>query len=111
MSPPTSVLMLTNAVAPDKLGGLERYVRELSAALVSLGLPVTVLTKRISDDDPQEETGSDGFGSSATASRTRVDLRSPCSTPFTYRRESSASSCRGCRGLWCTATTPSRRCP
>jgi glycosyltransferase involved in cell wall biosynthesis len=60
MSPPTSVLMLTNAVAPDKLGGLERYVRELSAALVSLGLPVTVLTKRISDDDPQEETGSDG---------------------------------------------------
>ena len=60
MSPVTSALMVTNAVAPDKLGGLERYVRELSAALVSLGLPVTVLTKRVSADDPLEETGCDG---------------------------------------------------
>ncbi len=60
MPPVTPVLMLTNAIAPDKLGGLERYVRELSAALVSLGLPVTVLAKRMSADEPPEEMGCDG---------------------------------------------------
>jgi glycosyltransferase involved in cell wall biosynthesis len=52
--------MLTNAVAPDKLGGLERYVRELSAALVRRGADVTVVTKRMSGDDAPEETGDDG---------------------------------------------------
>jgi len=52
--------MLTNAVAPDKLGGLERYVRELSAALVATGVAVTVLTKRVHADDPATETGTDG---------------------------------------------------
>ena len=60
MPPVTAVLMLTNTIAPDKLGGLERYVRELAAALVCLGLPVTVLAKRISSDDPPQETGCDG---------------------------------------------------
>jgi len=60
MPPVTSVLMLTNAIAPDKLGGLERYVRELSAALVSLGVPVTVLAKRMSPDEPPQEMGRDG---------------------------------------------------
>ncbi len=30
----TRVLMLTNSITPDMLGGLNRYVRELSAALV-----------------------------------------------------------------------------
>ncbi len=54
------VLMLTNAVAPDKLGGLERYVRELSAALVRKGIPVTVLAKRIREEDPTDEVGDDG---------------------------------------------------
>src|SRR5664280_839955 len=52
--------MLTNAVAPDKLGGLERYVRELSAALARKGMPVTVVTKRIQEGDPSEEVGDDG---------------------------------------------------
>src|ERR1700730_14286773 len=56
----SAVLMLTNAIAPDKLGGLDGYVRELSAALVSLGLPVTVLAKRVSPDDPPVEIGKDG---------------------------------------------------
>jgi glycosyltransferase involved in cell wall biosynthesis len=54
------VLMLTNAVAPDKLGGLERYVRELSAALVRKGVPVTVLAKQMREEDPTEEVGDDG---------------------------------------------------
>jgi glycosyltransferase involved in cell wall biosynthesis len=54
------VLMLTNAVAPDKLGGLERYVRELSAALVEKGVEVTVLTKQVRQDDALDEVGDDG---------------------------------------------------
>jgi len=54
------VVMLTNAVAPDKLGGLERYVRELAAALVATGTPVTVLCKRVGVDDPPVEVGDDG---------------------------------------------------
>jgi glycosyltransferase involved in cell wall biosynthesis len=52
--------MLTNAVAPDKLGGLERYVRELSAALVDEGHHVTVIAKQVSQDHAPSETGSDG---------------------------------------------------
>ena len=40
------VLMVTNAIAPDKLGGLERYVRELAATLVRKGHDVTTLSKR-----------------------------------------------------------------
>lgn len=54
------IVMLTNAIAPDKLGGLERYVRELSAALVRSGRRVSILTKRVNLDDPLEEIGVDG---------------------------------------------------
>ena len=46
------VVMITNVVAPDKLGGLERYVRELAVALVRKGHEVTVIAKRI---DPTHE--------------------------------------------------------
>ena len=28
-----SVMMITNAIVPDQLGGLQRYVRELAASL------------------------------------------------------------------------------
>ncbi|WP_203851916.1 glycosyltransferase family 4 protein [Dactylosporangium siamense] len=52
--------MVTNAVAPDKLGGLERYVRELAAALVRSGVETTVVAKRMSPDHPDVETGDDG---------------------------------------------------
>jgi len=54
------VIMVTNAVAPDKLGGLERYVRELAAALVRQGLQVTVLAKRVRPEHPAREMGADG---------------------------------------------------
>lgn len=54
------VLMVTNAVAPDKLGGLERYVRELAAALVRKGHDVTTLSKQTDADQPSAETGDDG---------------------------------------------------
>jgi glycosyltransferase involved in cell wall biosynthesis len=54
------ILMLTNAVAPDKLGGLERIVRELAAELVRSGSRVTVLAKQVNAEDPLDEVGDDG---------------------------------------------------
>lgn len=54
------ILMVTNAVAPDKLGGLERYVRELAAALVDKGHEVTTLSKKTDPAQPNAETGDDG---------------------------------------------------
>lgn len=55
-----NVLMVTNVIAPDKLGGLERYVRELSAGLVRAGHRVTVISKRTNETQPRHEVGSDG---------------------------------------------------
>ncbi|HEY5785448.1 MAG TPA: glycosyltransferase family 4 protein [Microlunatus sp.] len=54
------ILMVTNAVAPDKLGGLERYVRELAAALVRKGHEVSTLSKRTDPAQASAETGEDG---------------------------------------------------
>jgi glycosyltransferase involved in cell wall biosynthesis len=52
--------MLTNGITPDQLGGLQRYARELSSALVAQGAHVTVLTRQINREDPLAEVGSDG---------------------------------------------------
>lgn len=52
--------MLTNSVTPDLLGGLNRYVRELSAALVRKGMHVTVATKRVRPELAMHEVGDDG---------------------------------------------------
>jgi glycosyltransferase involved in cell wall biosynthesis len=52
--------MLTNGIVPDQLGGLQRYVRELSGALVAAGAEVTVLTRRLRPEDPPTEIGDDG---------------------------------------------------
>lgn len=57
---PPHVVMVTNAVAPDKLGGLERYVRELSRGLVAAGGSATVVTKRTAPEQPDDEIGEDG---------------------------------------------------
>lgn len=54
------IVMITNVVVPDKLGGLERYVRELSAELVRQGHSVTVISKRTSNHQPNEEKFPDG---------------------------------------------------
>lgn len=54
------VVMLTNAVAPDKLGGLERYVGELSSELAHRGVQVTVIAKQVNIEhshDEIQETG------------------------------------------------------
>jgi glycosyltransferase involved in cell wall biosynthesis len=54
------VMMLTNAVEPDKSGGLERYVRELAAELAALGTDVTVVTKQLARPRDKDERGEDG---------------------------------------------------
>ncbi|HEY5318400.1 MAG TPA: glycosyltransferase family 4 protein, partial [Solirubrobacteraceae bacterium] len=54
------VLMVTNAVMPDQLGGLQRYVRELAGAIVARGVPVTVLAKRVVPESPRYERADDG---------------------------------------------------
>lgn len=54
------VLMVTNAVVPDQLGGLQRYVRELSEAIAKHGVEVTILTKRTSPDLAPKESVGDG---------------------------------------------------
>lgn len=55
-----SVVMLTNAVPEDKLGGLERYVRELSTTLVTMDIEVTIIAKNVNGDAPSSEIASDG---------------------------------------------------
>lgn len=57
---PSKIIMVTNAVAPDKLGGLERYVRELAAALVRANLDVSVVAKSVIRDEADAEIGDDG---------------------------------------------------
>jgi glycosyltransferase involved in cell wall biosynthesis len=52
--------MVTNAIMPDQLGGLQRYVRELAGAIVARGVPVTVLAKRLSPEAPRSERADDG---------------------------------------------------
>lgn len=49
------VVLLTNIVAPDKLGGLERYVRELATALAGQGASVTVIAKTGAGVEPGVE--------------------------------------------------------
>jgi glycosyltransferase involved in cell wall biosynthesis len=54
------IVMLTNAVMPDQLGGLQRYVRQLARALAAHGSPVTIVTKRVSHELPAQEQFPDG---------------------------------------------------
>lgn len=54
------VIHLTNVVAPDKLGGLERYVRELAQAQVADGLEVVVMSKGVGPEILPWELGADG---------------------------------------------------
>lgn len=58
---PLSVVHLTNAIAPDKLGGLERYVRELAEQLVKDGVEVSILTKRVLPESPRHEVTAEGL--------------------------------------------------
>jgi glycosyltransferase involved in cell wall biosynthesis len=54
------VVLVSNTIVPDKVGGLPRYVRELATALARAGCDVVVLAKRVADGPPAREKASDG---------------------------------------------------
>ncbi len=54
------VILVSNTIIPDKVGGLPRYVRELATALAQSGCEAIVLAKRASADAPARETAADG---------------------------------------------------
>ena len=54
------IVMLTNHIVPDKLGGLGRYVGELADDLQNRGHQVIVLTKRFRRELPAREVLSSG---------------------------------------------------
>ncbi|HWH94547.1 MAG TPA: glycosyltransferase family 4 protein [Baekduia sp.] len=56
----TKVLLLSNGITPDHLGGLQRYVRELAGALVRAGADVTVVARRKDPNLPLCELAEDG---------------------------------------------------
>jgi glycosyltransferase involved in cell wall biosynthesis len=55
------VLLLTNAITPDKLGGSYRYARELAEGLADAGVGVVVLTKRLAPEHPALESPRSGM--------------------------------------------------
>jgi glycosyltransferase involved in cell wall biosynthesis len=54
------IVMVTNNALEDKVGGHERYVRELASALAQRDLDVTIVAKRWTPDTPGRERCSDG---------------------------------------------------
>src|SRR5258708_22750364 len=57
---PIRVLLLSNAITPDRAGGLERYVRELGGALSAQGADVRIAARRVHPEDPERSTDPDG---------------------------------------------------
>jgi glycosyltransferase involved in cell wall biosynthesis len=54
------VILVSNTIPEDKMGGLPRYVRELAAALVRAGCDTTVVAKRVTPEPPDRERAPDG---------------------------------------------------
>jgi glycosyltransferase involved in cell wall biosynthesis len=54
------LVMVTNNALEDKVGGHERYVRELSSTLSRRGIDVTIVAKRWRADSPGREQCADG---------------------------------------------------
>lgn len=54
------IVMVTNNALEDKVGGHERYVRELASTLAQRDLEVTIVAKRWSPEAPDREHCSDG---------------------------------------------------
>lgn len=54
------IVMVTNNALEDKIGGHERYVRELSSTLSRRGIDVTIVAKRWRADSPGREQCADG---------------------------------------------------
>jgi len=55
-----NVIMVTNNALEDKVGGHERYVRELASTLSRRGLDVTIVAKRLHADSTPRATCDDG---------------------------------------------------
>lgn len=75
-----NVVLMSNAIAPDKLGGLERYVRELAEGLAAHDISVTVVVKC--------REGEGSLGLEKTSSRLwvyRYAVPSRSSRTFAYR--------------------------
>jgi glycosyltransferase involved in cell wall biosynthesis len=58
--PVRRVLLLTNAITPDRIGGLERYVRELAGALARAGVEVELSARQVDSDVPAHRLEADG---------------------------------------------------
>jgi len=54
------VLLLSNAITPDRQGGLERYCRELGGALSAKGADVMIQARRVNAEDPEHSVDPDG---------------------------------------------------
>lgn len=54
------VILVGNAIPPERVGGLPRYVRELAAALARAGCEVVILAKRVDEASPRIELAPDG---------------------------------------------------
>ena len=54
------VLLLSNAITPDRQGGLERHCRELGSALSRKGADVVIHARRVNPDDPERSLDADG---------------------------------------------------
>jgi glycosyltransferase involved in cell wall biosynthesis len=57
---PVRVLLLSNAITPDRPGGLERHVRELATALSRKGADVMIHARKVNQGDPQRCRDRDG---------------------------------------------------
>src|ERR1019366_9363587 len=57
---PIRVLLLSNAITPDRQGGLERHCRELGTALSRKGADVMIHARLVNPKDPEHSVDSDG---------------------------------------------------
>lgn len=55
-----SVLLFSNAITPDRTGGLERHCRELGGALSAKGANVLIHARKVNEQDPERCVDSDG---------------------------------------------------
>jgi glycosyltransferase involved in cell wall biosynthesis/SAM-dependent methyltransferase/uncharacterized protein YbaR (Trm112 family) len=54
------VLLLSNAITPDRNGGLERHCRELGTALSDKGADVMIHARKVNSEDPERCIDADG---------------------------------------------------
>jgi glycosyltransferase involved in cell wall biosynthesis len=80
------LVMVTNNALEDKVGGHERYVRELSSTLSRRGIDVTIVAKRWRADSPGCEQCSDGVTIDRYAVPTKSNPLYALAYPFSVSR-------------------------